>query len=523
MLKPLQLLVIIIGLSLTASTFALTLNGIATYKLLRKEIYIGSLFLTNPSDNPETIMASIQSKRMAIKVTSRRWSPGRWSNMWQNDIAINNPFVDDDELINQLMIFSGFLEAPLIKGDEIIIDYTMGVGTSISINNIQIMSSSSDQLFNLLVNAWIGKLPPSGEFKKHVLSNDDVELSQTLNSRYDSVNYTNERSQLIASWIQQREDDELAALNAEAKVLADAEAAALAVIAKEKALAEKNRKAQAQKDKKAVVVAKPKPKPKPAKIYVAPKKVAKKKKPSKPKKIASVKVASKTLSKKQLAEQNSYYLALYKWELKREIRSSITYPEWAQKFGQKGTVKVSFHVDRKGTVSKLVNLDENVSELLSAEVQSTIKGVAPLILPPDALAGSNWPVSFSYKFDPVNSSQVVLKKPAVPASLSKSSKLTREQYKKKLSQYGDEVKKIIASKIEYPGWAKKLNNKGIVEIEIKVSNEGLVLESKDIEMTRHRTLNQEVRDAISKSQPLPKIPAELKLNSAKITVKHNFK
>jgi len=72
MLKSLKLLGIIIGLSFAVNTFALTLNGIATYELLRKEIYIASLFLTNPSDNPEIIMASSQSKRMAIRVTSRR-------------------------------------------------------------------------------------------------------------------------------------------------------------------------------------------------------------------------------------------------------------------------------------------------------------------------------------------------------------------------------------------------------------------------------------------------------------------
>lgn len=532
MLKSLKLLGIIIGLSFAVNTFALTLNGIATYELLRKEIYIASLFLTNPSDNPEIIMASSQSKRMAIRVTSRRWSSGRWFNMWQNDIAINNPFVDDDELIDQLMVFSKFLEAPLVKGDEIIIDYIMGVGTSISINNIQIMSSSNDRLFSLLVNAWIGKFPPSGEFKRRILSAQKDELSQELNARYKSVNYTNQRSQLIASWIQQRKDDELAERNAKAKVradakaatlakakaLADAKAAALAKVAKQKALAEMDREAKALRKKKFEAVVKSEIKP--VKAYVAAKKVVKE---NKPKKTASAVVSSKTLSKKQRATQNRYYLALYEWKLKSDIRKAITYPEWALEFGKAGTVNVSFSVNRKGVVSKLINLDESVSELLSSEVQNTIKGLVPLMSPPDELLGSDWTVLFSYKFDPKNNSQVTLKKPVLPDFLSKSSQLTRAEYIKRLNQYSDEVKRIIGSKIEYPGWAKKLNNKGLVEVEIKVSNEGLVLESKDINMTPHRTLNQEVRDAIRRSQPLPRIPVELKLNSAKVIIKYNFK
>ncbi len=519
MMKLLPLLGVILSLTLAAPTFALTLNGIATYELLRKEIYIASLFLTEPTDNAQAILTSSQSKRMAIKVTSKRWSPRRWSRMWQNDIAINNPFVSDDELIAQLMMFSGFLDEPLVQGDEIIIDYIVGVGTSISINNVQIISTSSGQLFNLLVNAWIGKLPPSGEFKRRILSTETDELSQTLKSRFNGVNYTNQRSQLIASWIKKRKDRELADIKAKAKALADVKAAALAKVKKEKALAEKNRKAKVQKKKKAIAAAKPKP----VKTYVAPKKVAKKKKLSKPKKIASVKRSSKTLSKKQLAAQGRYYLALYQWELKREIRSAINYPQWALKFGQKGTVKVNFNVNRKGVISKLVNVDDNISELLSAEVQKAIKDVAPFILPPDALKGSDWPVSFSYKFDPKGSSQAYLKKPVMPASLTSSSKLSRAQYKKILSRYIDEIKSIISGNIEYPVWSKKLNHKGTVEIEIKVNREGLVESSKDISLTRHETLNQEVRDAIEKSQPLPTIPDELKLNSTKLKVKHKFK
>ncbi len=516
MLKSLQLLGVILSLSLAAPTFALTLNGIAKYELLRKEIYIASLFLSERSDNAQTILTSSQNKRMAIKVTSKRWSPRRWSRMWQNDIAINNPFVSDDELIGQLMMFSGFLDAPLVQGDEIIIDYVVGVGTNITINNVKIISTTSGQLFNLLANAWIGKLPPSGEFKRRILGTDKDALSQTLNERYNGVNYTNPRSQLISSWIKTRKDAELAELKKKAKELADVKAAALAKVKKEKARADKDRKA---KSKKVIVNAKPKP----VKTYVAPRKVAKKKKFSKPKKIASVKRSSKKLSKEQLAAQNKYYLDLYQWELKREIRSAINYPQWALKFGQKGTVKINFTVTRKGVISKLTNVDDNISELLTAEVQNAIKDVVPFILPPDALSGSAWAVSFSYKFDPKSRSQSYLKKPVMPASLSSSSKLSRAQYKKILSQYIDEIRAMITDNIKYPVWSKKLKHTGTVEIEIQVNREGLVESSKDIKLTRHENLNQEVRSAIEKSQPLPSIPEALKLNSTKLKVKYKFK
>jgi outer membrane biosynthesis protein TonB len=47
--------------------------------------------------------------------------------------------------------------------------------------------------------------------------------------------------------------------------------------------------------------------------------------------------------------------------------------------------------------------------------------------------------------------------------------------------------------------------------------------AKDINLTRHETLNREVRDAIEKSQPLPSIPEALRLNTTKMKVTYKFK
>ncbi len=525
MMKLIKVLGLTLGLILSQASAALILNGIASYENLRKEFYIASLYVTAPSSDPQAIINSNQSKRMAIKVTAKRWSPRRWSLMWQNDIAINNPYGSDKDVTNQLMVFSGFLEKPLTAGDEIIIDYIATQGTSVFINNIKIMQTPTAQLFDHLLNAWIGKFPPTGEFKKQILSAASNANSKDLKARYNSINYVSERSQLIASWIQASKDAELAVLKAKAKALA--KQAKKAEQARQQALALKKKKQQAKQ--KAALNIKPKKiivpvvKPRPIKTYVAPKKAVKKKKPTKKTKIASIKVANKGLSKKQIAAHNKYYQALYQWKLRREIRDAITYPPWAKTFGQKGTVNISFTVNRKAQVSKLNNGEGTASELLVSEVQNAINNVVPFILPPDSLAGSEWPVTFSYIFNPKGAAQPYLKKPIKPSSLISASKLSRAQYKKILSQYIDEIKEDIEHRIKYPVWSKNLNHKGIVEIEIKISSEGVVQQYKEIKLTRHKTLNQEVLDAIEASQPLPPIPDVLKLNSTKLRVKHKFK
>lgn len=483
----------------TQTGFTLELNGMGSYKQLQKEFYIGALYLTQTSTDPSRIQASNSSKRMSLKVTTNRWSPRRWQLQWQNDIAINNAFDNDPELINQLMFFTSFLEDKLITGDEIIIDYNPTTGTSISINGTLIIETPNAKLFNHLLNAWIGKLPPSGEFKSHILGIDKGE-QETLLSRYNQINYSYSRSSLITSWIQARKDAELAEQRKQEEE-------------KQKALA-----AQQEKDalKKAEKVRQ-------EKTYTPPKKLAKKKELTKKKKIISIKPSSSSKkSKKDIEAENQYYLDLYRWELTREVRSVIEYPEWAKRFGQKGKVALRFDVNRNAEVSNIRGDNADASPLLVAELQQAITDVVPFILPPDALSGSKWSVSIDYVFDPKSDQQRPVKKPQKPKSLMSSDTISRAAYKATLSKYIDEVTRIISDKIEYPVWAQKLNQKGTVIFEVDIKKDGSI-RIREKSLSRHQILNQEVRDAIESSEPLPPIPDVLNLNQTQVTIEHKFK
>ena len=280
--------------------------------------------------------------------------------------------------------------------------------------------------------------------------------------------------------------------------------------------------ALARKKSKERLAAKKIKKSSPVKTYAAPKKKAKKKALPKKKKIASKKSDNTKKSKSEISAENKYYQKLYQWELTREIRKATSYPAWAKKFGQSGEVKFNFKVDRQGKVSDLNGSNENISKILVTEIKNNIMAVVPLILPPDALAGNSWNLSFSYLFDPKVTSQSYLKKPVRPKSLSGSDKISNAQYHKTLSQYLDKVNLNISSAIEYPLWSKDLKQKGSVEIEISIGADGFVKKSNEIKLSRHKRLNQAVRNAIKESQPLPPIPEKLKLNTATLIIKHTF-
>lgn len=504
------LLSFLLSLLIIQTSYGFELNGIGSYQQLRKEFYIGALYLTDPSNDPTVIVASNSSKRMALKVTAKRWSPRRWSLQWQNDVAINNSFDSDPQLTNHLMLFTGFLDANLTTGDEIIIDYIATVGTVVKINGVKIIETKTAKFFNYLLNAWIGKLPPSGEFKSRILGQND-DTAKELLKQYNQFSYNDKRSKLISSWIQARKDAQLA----EQRKIEQSKKQKLAA-AKAKKDAEKQakvnqqKKAEAKKEKK--------------KTYVTPKKIAKKKVISKKKKVASISVAtSANKSKKEINDENNYYLELYHWELIREIRNAVEYPEWAKKFGQKGDVTLKFNVNRKAEVKDVKGDNPDISVLLISELHRAILAVVPFILPPDALAGNSWSMEVTYRFHPKSDKQAYIKKPKKPASLTSTTKISRAEYKIILSKYLDDVKDIINDKIEYPVWSKKLKQKGRVALEVVIKKDGALDTINEKEVSRHDTLNKEVRDAIEESLPFPAIPERLKLNRTRVLIEHEFK
>src|SRR5690554_7432336 len=88
---------------------SLILNGSAVYAHLTRDLYLGGLYLPKVSDDPDYIFSAATAKRMQIVVSVPSWSPRRWSQIWQNNIAINNDSFSANESVQQaLMTFTSF-------------------------------------------------------------------------------------------------------------------------------------------------------------------------------------------------------------------------------------------------------------------------------------------------------------------------------------------------------------------------------------------------------------------------------
>ena len=174
--------VLIWGLALCSlSSYAapLTLNGLSKYSELRRDFYIGALYLETATDSEQQIFNNKQAMRMVIRVSNKRWSPRSFEQHWTQSILINNEEETLSVYADSILAFTALTKEPLTTGDEIIIDRAKNSPTTVSINSVELLSvaDSAGEFFKLLLNAWLGPRPPSSDFKRHILGQTDSEQS----------------------------------------------------------------------------------------------------------------------------------------------------------------------------------------------------------------------------------------------------------------------------------------------------------------------------------------------------------
>ncbi|MET0378136.1 MAG: chalcone isomerase family protein, partial [Spongiibacteraceae bacterium] len=149
-----------VGLVTSFAGFAdnLQLNGIAAQEQLRKEYYIGALYLEALSRDPAAISAQSGTKRMVLHVTADRWSPMQFAQQWNQMILINNGGATLNANVMDVLNFTSVPKGDLVAGDELAIELDRGASV-VTLNGTTVVRTSSPNLFNMLLNTWVGARP----------------------------------------------------------------------------------------------------------------------------------------------------------------------------------------------------------------------------------------------------------------------------------------------------------------------------------------------------------------------------
>ena len=532
------------------------LNGSAVYQQLTRDYYLAGLWLPQPSSDPDYIYDASTSRTMQIVVIAERWSPRKWTAQWQNNIAINNDLnALTEDTRTALATFTSLLKEDLRSGDEIRIEYTpgesiseggtqgegtQGTGTRVLLNRETAVQTSDAGLFNLLLNTWIGKLPPSREFRQQILGMGETTLRQQHFSQLFNHPLPAERLSLFSTWQaaekarQQAEErqrqQQLAAARAlelqrqqaeqraqEQRLREQQEQQEEAARVKQQQEEERQRqeKIQAATDEAERIVLQRDNELRNAQLYAAADQAK-----------TLVGKTSNALGERKtaitLTREQSYYLQLLQWQLQRATAEEVVYPGWARQFSQQGLAQLDFTLQRDQQITNLRVRDSRVGTLLTQELERALKKTVATTPVPEALAGEQWPLTVYYRFTLDNQPQQEEPAPQPPSSI-KAAPLNEEQQAQQMEAYQAEQREKILAAIQYPQAARILKKQGPVSAQLTITQDGALQSAEIIRPSPHRELNDALLQAIRDSAPFASFPAGVTIREQPFELTYEFR
>ena len=403
LLRGMQIITALSLGSVAAAQSDLVMNGSSVYSDLGKDQFAAALYLETLQKNPSIVHSMQGQKRLEVRVLNN-YSKRRWFNLWMQSISINNSRETFSKSAQDLITLMQAAKSAPQKGDFIEYLSSPDQGTSMRFNGTELVADLPAEVFGLLLNTWIGAIPPTTSFKDEILGKEHNPAAVEL---LETVVTDPQRVTLAASWT----------LPPEPVVVAKV---------KPKAAIEKNLKAKA----KATVPAKPKVTPAPlenkppeaatavAAIAAVTTKPAVAKQQSAaakptaasdnfknsdlPKTTAEATVASNDAEDEvDFSITEALAMRDYTPLVVQQIYKKISYPSRAIDRGYEGTVRMAIVVSKSGVLENVTVAQESKHSILNKAAIKATERAAPFPELPAALNTDHFeitvPITFKLK------------------------------------------------------------------------------------------------------------------------------
>jgi protein TonB len=350
------------------------LNGMAIHVDLGKEQFIGALYSSPLSDNPDKLLANTQAMRMELKivspdgVTTRRFS--RW---WIEGMAINNSATLLTEQADNMVKFDGLFKGRFAPNDTISFISEPGKGVTISINDVVLGNIASDKFFSMLLRTWIGKVPLSSDYKDGILKNGNV--SAELKSRFDKIKPSKDRTTEVAGWSKIKSAADLAAEKEKEK-----EAKETAAKSSSTSSADNAKQLAAQKAEQAKLEA----------ARLAAQKAA-------TPVVAATAAANDDDEKPALTAQTLLARQFYVSDQLKKVYANVRYPKRALEKEQSGSVRLTVVINRQGNLISATIAQASEFEILNEAALEAVNKTSFSAIP-DAITGSTFEFNAPLRF-----------------------------------------------------------------------------------------------------------------------------
>ncbi len=469
------------------------LNGISLYRYLNKEFFIAALYTEETGSSADQLLSSEKPMKMVMRVTVKRWKPKTFKQMWIRDLSLNNELESQPELARQLVEFTDLLKENLTTGDEIVVSYSPGSGTTLMLNQQEIEQLRGKEFFNAVLRAWIGNAPPSRQFQSEILGEKSAATNEVMD-RYNALEIQPERVALVASWRKSETAE------AEALVKAQREAEERARRAEEERIAEQKRLEELRQAEE-------------RRIAEEKRIEEERKRLEEERRIAEVK---RKEEERKLAEEQAKADAKRKAELQklaeeRRIAEEKRKAEEQKKAEALRLAKAKADEEKRKAEAEKKRLEAERKKKEEEEQALALEAQRKQEEAEKALAALQ-----------LKAVEEVVEEDDVGKILTTSAKLSADQ-KKEWETYRQEIVKEIEAEIEYPAWSKKNRHRGDVTADVTLNPNGSLKEVKVTKKTRYTLLNDAIEAAIEKIGEFEDFPEWVKDETVTVSVSHTFK
>lgn len=424
------LITVLAGCWLNAATAAdtvdnMTLNGMSTYTELLQPYYIGALYLKTPTNDEGMILDSHSRRRIELRVIAKDYTPRQFATQWTQALLINTPQNTLNEFDDAFVQWLNIAQHGLVQGDRIVVDSYPDGHSVVRLDGVEIYQVKQPGFMDMLLGAWIGKRPPSSEFKHDILN---MTYDASVVAQYDGLAPGKQRVALVKDWASGKDEEasqvaknehheaahehhEEAAKRAEhheeshkaaAAVAAAAPAAAAAAkpsaptaarheaASKHETVAEAHHAAKASEEKsKSSAVASASTKGKKSAAAGKPMQVAM---------VGQSEVEKKPEDDAVYRAQQALLLKLYKSAIIKRTLRKVSYPQRAVDRNQQGEVDVDITVARNGEVQDISLSKETRYRMLNDAAKRAVAATGRYPVVPAALEGDTVTVTIPVKF-----------------------------------------------------------------------------------------------------------------------------
>ncbi|RMG57987.1 MAG: hypothetical protein D6713_08615 [Deltaproteobacteria bacterium] len=143
--------------------------GIRTKTIFRVKVYIGALYMENPSRSREEIISSDQVKRMVMHFLYKKVGKEKIIEGW-NEGFEKNSRDRMKALKERIGRFNSFFDSDLKRGDEVLLTYIPGTGTEVTIKGEKKGVIEGKDFADALFAIWFGPHPADEDMMEEILA-----------------------------------------------------------------------------------------------------------------------------------------------------------------------------------------------------------------------------------------------------------------------------------------------------------------------------------------------------------------